>query len=165
MTKSLGLAIIALVFAGCTSSPEITAESLKAPFADNKAQTDACYEKTLKKQPDLGTGTVELKFLIGDNGKAYKTIFLKKRSTLTSKLLNACLKKVVHGWQFPEGKALEVVYPFHFEGLGNNESQTAESTESTPPASTDEPKKQSEMDIIDNSPQDETSGDEETPAE
>lgn len=101
----------------------------------------------------MGTGTVQLKFLINEEGKAYKTIFMKKKSTLSNKLLNACLKKVVHSWQFPSGKAMDVTYDFNFED--------------TAKAIDNEPSQNSDLDVIDTSPQDEPagSGDEETPAE
>lgn len=137
--------------ASCSSSPDVSPEALRAPFNDNKEQVQACYEKVQKKQPDLGTGTVELKFLINEDGKPYKTIFMKKRSTLSSKLLNACLKKVVHGWQFPTGKPLEVVYPFEFQKQGASNSGDGKG---------EEPRKESDLDVIDTSPPDEGSGDE-----
>lgn len=166
MKKLFFLSLATLVWQGCSSSPEVATGDLKAPFSDNKAQIESCYNKVAKKQPDLGNGTVELKFLINDDGKAYKTIFMKKNSTLSNRMLNACIKKVVAGWQFPTGKSLEVVYPFQFEkasaGL-SGESEKAEKSE----AKGAEPEKQSDLDVIDTSPQeDESSGDEEsTPTE
>ena len=132
------------------SSKTISPDDLKAPFIDNRAEIDNCYQKVLKKQPDLSDGKVEMKFLINEEGKTYKTIYLK-RSTLESKLLNACIKKVVSTWQFPKGQKVEVVYPFQFE----------RSDESKPM-----PEKTEDMDIINTSPPEEGSGDDtETPAE
>ena len=68
---------------------------------------------------------------------------------------------VVHAWQFPSGKAIEVIYPFQFEKSTaslNNESEPAKATG----LSSDEPAKSSDLDVIDTSPkEDETSGDEE----
>ena len=160
--KNAILIFLALAFTiSCSTSSQVSSEDLKAPFAQNKGQIESCYEKVAKKQPDLGNGTVELKFLINDEGKAYKTTYMKKRSTLYSKLLNACLKKVVHSWQFPTGKAIEVIYPFQFE-----KATASLSDESRPSkaggSSTDAPEKQSDLDVIDTSPkEDETSGDEE----
>lgn len=134
----------------CASKSSVSADDLKAPFIDHRAEIDGCYQKVLKKQPDLSDGKVEMKFLINEEGKAYKTIYLK-RSTLESKLLNACIKKTVATWQFPKGQKVEVVYPFQFER--SDESKPA-------PAKTDD------MDIINTSPPEEGSGDEgETPAE
>jgi hypothetical protein len=156
------VALLTVIFiSGCSTSSDVATGDLKAPFSENKAQVESCYEKVAKKQPDLGNGTVELKFLINDDGKAYKTIFMKKRSTLYNKLLNACLKKVVHTWQFPTGKSIEVIYPFNFEkstaSLGSESKSSA-----TPPAEASEDTKSSDLDVIDNSPkEDETSGDEE----
>lgn len=155
MKHLLVLSLAALTaLSGCTTS-EVSSASLRAPFADNKAQTDACYQKTLKKQPDMGSGTVELRFAINAEGKATKTTFMKKKSTISNKLLNACLKKVVHSWQFPEGKAIDVNYAFLFEDPNAELSSESEG----------EPKKESNLDVIDTSPQEESSGDEETPAE
>lgn len=158
----LPLAFLVLIssLSGCSTSSEVSSSDLKAPFTENKAQVESCYEKVAKKQPDLGNGTVELKFLINDDGKAYKTIYMKKRSTLYNKLLNACLKKVVHGWQFPTGKSIEVVYPFNFEK--STASMDGESKSSGSSSDAAEVGKSSDMDVIDTSPkEDETSGDEE----
>ena len=116
--KKIGIiALVPVLFlAACTTTSEGSTEALRAPFADNRSQIDGCYTKVMKKQPDIGEGTVEMKFLIDDEGKAKKTIFMKKRSSLHNKMLNACIKKVVHSWSFPaSGKDLEVVYPFTFE--------------------------------------------------
>ena len=156
----LAVLVLILSLSGCSTSSEVSSSDLKAPFTENKAQVESCYEKVAKKQPDLGNGTIELKFLINDDGKAYKTIYMKKRSTLYNKLLNACLKKVVHGWQFPTGKSIEVVYPFNFEksnsSMGGESKSTGSSTDAV------EAGKSSDMDVIDTSPkEDETSGDEE----
>ena len=149
------------ILVGCSTSSEVSTSDLKAPFTQNKAQVESCYEKVAKKQPDLGNGTVELKFLINDEGTAYKTIFMKKRSTLSNKLLNACIKKVVHSWQFPKGKSIEVVYPFNFEKSTARLSNESESAKPTTGFSSDD-EKQSDLDVIDTSPkEDETSGDEE----
>lgn len=148
-----------LAMSGCSSTSPVSSSDLRAPFTENKDQVESCYDKVSAKQPDLGTGSVELKFLINEDGRAYKTIFMKKRSTLSNKLLNACLKKVVQTWQFPKGKSLEVVYPFQFEKTGGALSDESKK-------SVDEPEKQSDLDVIDTSPsEDESSGDEETPAE
>lgn len=162
MNKWFAVLLTVFFISGCSTSSDVATGDLKAPFSENKAQVESCYEKVAKKQPDLGNGTVELKFLINDDGKAYKTIYMKKRSTLYNKLLNACLKKVVHGWQFPTGKSLEVIYPFNFEK--STASLGGESQKATPPAASEseESGKTSELDVIDNSPkEDETSGDEE----
>ena len=149
------------LISACSTSSDVATGDLKAPFSENKAQVESCYEKVAKKQPDLGNGTVELKFLINDDGKAYKTIYMKKRSTLYNKMLNACIKKVVHTWQFPTGKSLEVIYPFNFEkstaSLGGESKATPAA-----PAEAVESGKSSDLDVIDTSPkEDETSGDEE----
>ncbi len=160
MNKWYVALLTVLIISGCSTSSDVATGDLKAPFSENKAQIESCYEKVAKKQPDLGNGTVELKFLINDDGKAYKTIYLKKRSTLYSKLLNACLKKVVHSWQFPTGKSLEVIYPFNFEkstaSLGGESQKSSGSSKDAVEG------KSSDLDVIDNSPkEDETSGDEE----
>jgi hypothetical protein len=160
MNKWYAVLLTVFFIFGCSTSSDVATGDLKAPFSENKAQIESCYEKVAKKQPDLANGTVELKFLINDDGKAYKTIYMKKRSTLYNKLLNACLKKVVHGWQFPTGKSLEVVYPFNFEKSTANLG--GESQKTTPSAASEESSKSSDLDVIDNSPkEDETSGDEE----
>ncbi len=160
--KIVFLAFLMLgLLAGCSTSSDVSTDDLKAPFTQNKAQVELCYEKVAKKQPDLGNGTVELKFLINDEGKAYKTIFMKKRSTLSNKLLNACLKKVVHSWEFPKGKSIEVVYPFNFEKSTSSLSNESGASKPTTGVSTDD-EKPSDLDVIDTSPkEDETSGDEE----
>ncbi len=154
-----GILVFALlaVTVSCSTSSEVSPGDLKAPFTQNKTQIESCYEKVAKKQPDLGNGTVELKFLINDDGKAYKTIYMKKNSTLYSKLLNACLKKVVHAWQFPTGKALEVIYPFQFEKTTSSLSNESGSKSTGVSADTEK----SDLDVINTSPkEDETSGDE-----
>ncbi len=156
MKHGLGLILLAalsLSLTYCSSSPDTSPEGLRAVIGENKIQTDACYQKVLKKQPDLGSGTVQLKFLINEEGKAYKTVFMKKKSTLSNKVLNACLKKVVHSWQFPTGKSTDVTYDFNFDN-GSGESAG-------------EPDQQNDLDVIDTSPQDDGQGpgDEETPAE
>lgn len=162
--RILGLLTLLSVFAvSCTTTSEVSTEDLRAPFQDHKAEVDSCYTKVMKKQPDIGEGTVEMKFMINEEGKAAKTIFMKKRSTLTNKLLNACIKKTVSGWQFPSGKALDVVYPFTFEkqmaSLSNESSNRVKPTAApkksaaTPAApAADEPKPQTELDVIDTSP-------------
>jgi hypothetical protein len=169
MNKFSSLALIlasTAIFVGCATTATPTATELRAPFIDNKSQIEACYEKVLKKQPDVGAGTTELKFLINEEGRAYKTIFLKKKSTLQSKLLNACIKRVVSSWQFPKGKKIEVVYPFQFETA---KSAAASATPTETPVSDEskvgEPEKNDTLDIINTNP--EESGDEmpETPAE
>jgi hypothetical protein len=181
MKKSgLLIALASLFLAACSSTTEVSTEKLKQPFADNRSQVDACYVKVMKKQPDIGEGTVEMKFLINEDGNAYKTVFMKKRSTLSNKLLNACIKKVVHSWQFPSGKALEVVYPFQFEKqsttLSPESSAPVKMAKPAPKAapkpvekveSAPEPKGQADLDVIDTSPpEDETEAEgEETPAE
>jgi hypothetical protein len=159
----VSLSLAALVLASCSSTPAPSAAELKAPFIDNKSEIEACYEKVLKKQPDLGAGTVELKFLINEEGQTYKTIFLKKKSTLQSKLLNACIKKAVATWQFPKGKKMEISYPFQFE------QKTAEAGPLSDESKAGEPAKNENLDIINTTPPEESgdgSGDqEETPAE
>jgi hypothetical protein len=156
------MALSVVLVVGCSTSSDVSTGDLKAPFTENKAQIESCYEKVAKKQPDLGNGTVELKFLIDENGKAYKTIFMKKKSTLSNKLLNACLKKVVHGWQFPTGKSIEVIYPFQFEKATTSISTDSPSAKTATGVSSDATEKQSDLDVIDTSPkEDETSGDEE----
>ncbi len=145
------LTAFSLGFTACSSTPDNSPEGMKAIFGENQSQTDACYQKVLKKEPDMGGGSVQLRFMINEEGKAYKTKFLKKKSTLNNKLLNACLKKVVHSWQFPTGNAMDIVYDFSFA--------------SSEPEASEEPEKQSDLDVIDTSPKEESSGDEETPAE
>ncbi len=185
--KNLGLlALAVLMFVGCSSTEEVSTDALRAPFVENKTEIDNCYLKVMRKQPDIGEGTAEFKFMINEEGKAAKTIFMKKRSTLSNKLLNACIKKAVHSWTFPSGKAIDVVYPFTFEKPAS--SLGTESTAAKPAAkpaapkpaekaatpapkkeepAADEPKKNSELDVIDTSPpEDESYSDEEsTPVE
>jgi len=158
--KKLSWLLIALSFVAvsCSTTEEVTTEDLRAPFRDNKAQTDNCYKKVMKKQPNIGEGTVEMKFMINADGNAYKTIFLKKRSTLKNKMLNACIKKVVHSWQFPTGNAIELVYPFGFT------KQTASLSSESEPASSESSTSQessnySDLDVIDTSPSDEEASD------
>lgn len=129
-----------LMTSACSSTPEVSEDELRAPFTENKADIDNCYMKAQEKNPDL-TGVLELKFLINEDGKAYKTVFLKKRSTINNKALNVCLKRLVQSWQFPSGKAIELVYPFQFEKEGSKSAEAAvdgenktESVESTAPA-------------------------------
>lgn len=172
---SLSIALLSLFFISCSSTTELSTEDLRAPFAKNKDQVDSCYTKVMKKQPDLGEGTVEMKFLINTEGKAYKTIFMKKRSTLSNKLLNACIKRVVHGWQFPAGKGVDLVYPFNFESQSGSFGSDTASAKPVEPAAAKkaapaDPKSDSvDLDVIDNSPQsddlDAPSNDEETPLE
>lgn len=180
------LALLSALFVGCSSTEEISTDDLRAPFVEHKTEIDNCYLKVMRKQPDIGEGTAEFKFMINEEGKAAKTIFMKKRSTLSNKLLNACIKKAVHSWNFPSGKAVDVVYPFTFEKPAS--SLGSESTAAKPAAKAaakpaaaaaapaakkaekdvDEPKKNSELDVIDTSPpeEDADSGDEEsTPVE
>lgn len=158
----LSTLVMAFYLTSCSTSSEVSTSDLKAPFTENKAQVESCYEKVAKKQPDLGNGTVELKFLINDEGKAYKTIYMKKRSTLYNKMLNACIKKVVSGWQFPTGKSIEVIYPFNFEKATASLSNESESTKPTGVSTDATTGTSSDLDVIDTSPkEDETSGDEE----
>jgi hypothetical protein len=154
----------------------VSTQDLRAPFTDNRSEIDSCYTKVMKKQPDIGEGTVEMKFMINEEGKASKTIFMKKRSTLSNKLLNACIKKVVHGWQFPQSNAaVDVVYPFTFEkqmaSLGSESQSNRKSspdTQKKQAENADEPKGNSELSVIDTSPpedESESSDDEQTPME
>lgn len=177
------LALLSVVFVGCSSTEEISTDDLRKPFMDNKAEIDNCYVKVMRKQPDIGEGTAEFKFAINEEGKAHKTIFMKKRSTLSNKLLNACIKKAVHSWTFPSRKAMEVVYPFTFEkpatSIGTESTTTKPTAKKAAPADVAapkkadsdvaEPKRNTELDVIDTSPPDDesdASGDEEsTPVE
>lgn len=175
--KALSLiALLSLFVISCTTTSEVSTQDLRAPFTDNRSEIDNCYTKVMKKQPDMGEGTVEMKFMIDEEGKANKTIFMKKRSTLSNKLLNACIKKVVHGWQFPQGKALDVVYPFTFEkqmaSLGSesqsNRKASAPAPQKKEAPAADEPKGNTELDVIDTSPpedESESGEDESTPME
>lgn len=175
--KSLGLiALLSLFVVSCSTTSEVSTQDLRAPFTDNKSEIDNCYTKVMKKQPDIGGGTVEMKFMINEDGKATKTIFMKKRSTLSNKLLNACIKKVVSNWQFPSGKALDVVYPFNFEkqsSIGSSETPSnrkaaapAPAPKKEAPTASDEPKGNADLDVIDTSPpEDESDSEESTPME
>lgn len=122
---------------GCSSTPEVSEDELRAPFTENKADIEKCYAKAKEKNPEL-TGTLELKFLINEEGKAYKTVFLKKRSTINNKALNVCLKRLVHSWQFPSGSAVELVYPFQFGAEATAPEAPAEDSEAAQPAPTEE---------------------------
>jgi len=155
MKHGLAFLVVGLLaLTGCSSGPS-TSSDARALFEQNKSQTDSCYQKVSKKEPDLGTGTVELKFQVGDDGKSHKTLFMKKKSTLSNKMLNACLKKVVSSWDFPAGKATDVIYDFNFESMAPAGDTATE------------PKTQSDLDVIDTTPQDDGagSGDEQTPTE
>lgn len=157
MLFSIVLGFVAtLVLSNC-SSTKVSSQDLKAPFIDHRSEIESCYAKVLKKEPDLGGGVAELKFLINEEGQAYKTVFLKKKSTLNSKLLNACIKRTVATWQFPKGQKLEVVYPFQFEVANANLSDES----NTAPAANDN------LDVINTSPAegDSNSDVEATPAE
>lgn len=130
MIHLLALSLIALFIGGCSSTPDVSEDELRAPFSENKAEVDKCYAKAQDKNPELA-GVLELKFLINEEGKAYKTVFLKKRSTINNKALNVCIKRLVHSWQFPAGKAIELVYPFQFEKEGSKNAETATSGENS----------------------------------
>jgi hypothetical protein len=164
-SSSVLILITTALFVGCATTTTPSASELQAPFVDNKSQIEGCYEKVLKKQPDVGAGTTELKFLINEEGRAYKTIFLKKKSTLQSKLLNACIKRAVSSWQFPKGKKIEVVYPFQFETAKSAAATTTTEAPVSDESKVGEPAKNDTLDIINTNP--EESGDEtpETPAE
>lgn len=175
------LALVSILFVGCSSTEEVSTDALRAPFMEHKSEIDNCYLKVMRKQPDIGEGTAEFKFLINEEGKAHKTIFMKKRSTLSNKLLNACIKKAVHSWNFPSGKAIDLVYPFTFEkpatSLGSESTASKPAAKPAPaPAPTakkaepevNEPKKNTELDVIDTSPPEDESDsgdDESTPVE
>lgn len=163
--KNLGFLLAALSFfmVSCSTTDEVPTDDLRAPFSDNKGQIDNCYKKVMKKQPNIGEGTVEMKFAINADGNAYKTIFMKKRSTLSNKMLNACIKKVVHSWQFPTGNAIELVYPFAFTKQMSSLSSESQASEPKPvdlrPAAAQESGNYSDLDVIDTSPPDDESGD------
>lgn len=128
--KRLLLLPLFITLTFCSSAPKFSESDLKAPFVNNRIDIENCYRQALKINPDI-KGTLELKFLVNEDGKAYKTLYRKTNSTISNKILNVCIKRAVEKWQFPKGKEMEIVYPFHFEKKGSQLSSESISQENT----------------------------------
>lgn len=105
--------LLALSTISCSSRSTLTHSQLRSPFVLHKTQIENCYRQTLKQNPEA-EGSLELKFHINENGRVYHTVYLKAHSTLQDIELAQCLKRAADNWQFPQGRQMQITYPFEF---------------------------------------------------
>lgn len=115
----LGLVALALVAAGCSSSPKKvrhpTAGPIQAVINDHADDFKACYEL---EQIPMGDGndpqgTVNVGFAIAMSGAVTQARVLS--STLKQPKVEACIVERLKALQFPrQPKAMETKFPFRF---------------------------------------------------
>lgn len=91
----------------------IPAADLQKVFRKYSGQTQKCYERALKKNPNLA-GRVLLELTIGRDGSVVSVN--AQGDTLRSNQVNSCLEKLARGWSFPSpsGGAAKVRKPYTF---------------------------------------------------
>ena len=129
VTILLTIYTLVLMVCGCPSNtqqaPKQSTLQPTSPQQDFQAQIPKivkkhqseikyCYEKELKKSPDLA-GTVTVNFTIGPDGLV-STANLKE-STVNNTALEQCVVSFVQKWTFPhpeDSTPVKVTYPFVF---------------------------------------------------
>lgn len=99
---------------GESISGSIDKEAIRKVIRDNQKQIQACYEKTLNKQPGL-YGKVILEWVITNNGRV-KDAHVKSTSLSSSEVENCVLSRL-RTWKFPEpppDQEAVVTFPFMF---------------------------------------------------
>lgn len=91
----------------------IPTADLKKVFRKHSGQTQKCYERALKKNPNLA-GKVLLELTIGRDGSVSSVT--AQGDTLQSNQVNSCLEKLAQGWSFPSpsGGPARVRKPYTF---------------------------------------------------
>jgi TonB family protein len=74
-------------------------------------QIRACYERHLKRDPNL-EGRLLFRINIDESGRVSQVSLL--RNSFPDPRVGQCAQMVLERWQFPAGKAVQVVYPFVF---------------------------------------------------
>lgn len=74
-------------------------------------QIRTCYERHLKRDPNL-EGRLLFRINIDESGQVTQATLL--RNTFPDPRVGQCAQMVLERWQFPAGKAVQVVYPFVF---------------------------------------------------
>lgn len=99
---------------GESFSGSIDKEAIRKVIRDNQRQIQACYEKTLNKNPNL-YGKVILEWVIIGNGRVANARV--KSSTLKNSEVEQCIVSRLRTWKFPEpppDQEALVSYPFLF---------------------------------------------------
>lgn len=99
---------------GESFSGSIDKEAIRKVIRDNQRQIQACYEKTLNKNPNL-YGKVILEWVIVGNGRV--TNARVANSTLKNSEVENCILSRLRTWKFPEpppDQEAVVSYPFLF---------------------------------------------------
>lgn len=91
----------------------IPAKELQKVFRQHSGQTQKCYERALKKNPNLA-GRVFLELTVSRDGSV--AAVNAQGDTLQSDQVNGCLEELARGWSFPSpsGGAAEVRKPYTF---------------------------------------------------
>ena len=99
---------------GETFSGSIDREAIRRVIRENQRQIQACYEKTLNKNPNL-YGKVILEWVIVANGRVSSARV--SSSTLKNSEVEQCILSRLRTWKFPEpppDQEAVVSYPFLF---------------------------------------------------
>lgn len=87
--------------------------AVQAVILSHTIEIDACYKKALKHNPKL-EGNVTTDFTILQNGKL--ATFKIKKTTLHSKLVEACVARIFRKMDFPTGsQPMDVIYTIKFD--------------------------------------------------
>lgn len=86
-------------------------DEAKEVMRGRKRQIQACYERSLKRNPNLA-GTVTLQIKIGAAGQVLGTTV--ENDTLNAPEVAGCLRREAAGWLFAHARNATVVYPFVF---------------------------------------------------
>lgn len=121
------LILIPLILVGCmtpekpnTPAPTpIDQTAISKTIASHKKYLSHCYGKAIMEKGGAHlTGTVLINFKVGPDGRAQQPRMIPEQSNLQNKNLNHCLFAGITSWDFPvhpEGKELDISYPFHFK--------------------------------------------------
>lgn len=79
-----------------------------------------CYEKELKRNPDLNIGKIEVSFFVNTRGKVSRVECTKNGEPLLNERLTNCIKKTVKNWRFEKRKEdAEVYFPLLLSPQGS----------------------------------------------
>lgn len=100
-----------------SATGDLDKEIIRKYIRQSINKIEYCYEKELVANPNLGEGTMTVKFVIGADGK----VVTAAASGLGNAIVETCVAGVVKGISFPKpqgGGVVNVTYPFTFRNSG-----------------------------------------------
>jgi hypothetical protein len=85
--------------------------AIEAVVKERRQHIRACYERSLKRDPQLA-GTVTLQLKLDAHGRVANSSI--DGSTLGNEDVSTCLRREAAGWVFADGRNATIVYPFVF---------------------------------------------------